>query len=386
MITRIDNFYIVYNISIRKFTGLPIHPKEDLDELYDIILSSPEVVNTEYYSTPDQLLVEIRVVFWNKQAYEKFALRNGDRYKQISAKLIQNYVGTQNIFERHTSEENYQSAFPPAKKYLPRNDIIDWTLTDYFKEWFVNNIIPVGKVRDYIGNGKHVDAPVLAARFFKARTGDIKRLPPDQKSFVNFPTWVAYNFEHTLQYAINHHIYIYGKFTKLCYDVEKLVSKYISACEHSAVLVGHESLGDKINVHTHRLSLKNTLSITCIARITFDDLDPVRIGFYPSKDESDPNLPLYYQTQSALLKSIEGQEPEIISPQGRLSLLMFNAGYVPHTVNYNKDIYLYFVYDNVVFHDGMLDEFKRQSSQILYKDHKNDKQVYFFDYQINDCE
>ena len=369
--------YTVYNITSKAEPSASPHSEQDIKDLYTLLLTAPEVVNVEEHFSGDQLRSELRVIFWNQDAYYTFSNRVQDQYQAIIQRLNQNYINQTAEFTRYTSAENYHSEFP-EKVYPDSNRLIAWTLIDYFKHWVIENIIPVGKVKDYIGKGEFVDAPVLASRFFKEKTGNVVRLLPDKKSMENFPTWMAYNFEHAVQYAIKRNPYVYHRFTKLCNDVENLVSEYITECEHAAVLMGHNSLGEKINVHTHRLSANRVFTLTVMVRLTFDD-NPVNLEFYSPKAADDVNLPFYYQEQEVLKKSIEGQTPVTISTDARASLFVFNAGHIPHSVNYNNDLYLYFIYDNITFREGMLEKIKQQSQISKFTEYTEDKHLYFFD-------
>jgi hypothetical protein len=165
---------------------------------------------------------------------------------------------------------------------------------------------------------------------------------------------------------------------KLSTDAESMAEQYISDCDNAAVLIGHQSLGDEITLHTHRLNDLKKFTFTIAVRITFDD-KPLLYKFYDPLDDQDPDLEKYYSSSALLEAKLEHSVPKTFSSNARASILVFNGSYTPHRVNYNKDLYLFFVYDNVTFRPGMLDKVKAQSQITLFTEYSEDLHLYFFD-------
>jgi hypothetical protein len=374
--------YIVYNVVVKNHIDeTPVHSNSEITELYTILLTAPEVVNVEQHYSVDGLQSELRVIFWNRQAYDRFAERTGSRYQAIAEQLNNNYKIDYWLrpikFYRFTSEENYQSLFP-YKDYLPATPLINWTLIEYYKQWFIQHIIPLGAIQTYTGNGKFKPTSVTGCRFLHSRSSNIQRLPPSKKAMEHYIDFIAYHFDHVIEHAIITNPYIYYKFDKLCKDIERTAEKYISSCENAAVLIGHQSLGEKITLHTHRLSDTKKFTVTFAIRLTFDDA-PMVYKFYKPIPDSDPRLGKYYVTTSYLNTYVKNLVPEEIVPASRASMFVFNAGHTPHEATYTNDVYAFFVYDNVTFIDGMLEEIKQQSQHHLFADQVEENQLYFCD-------
>jgi hypothetical protein len=372
--------YIVYNVVVKNHIDeTPVHTESEIKELYTLLLTAPEVVNIEQHYSFNGLQSELRVIFWNKQEYDKFAERTGERYRTIAEKLNNNYENSYWLrpinFYRHTSEENYQSIFP-YKNYLPASAIISWTLIEYYKYWFIQNIVPLGTIQTYKGNGKFAPTEVTGCRFIHGRSSSIERLPPSKKALEHYIDFITYHFDHVIEHALITNPYIYYKFDRLCKDVESTAEKYISSCENSVVLVGHQSLGEKITTHTHRLSDTKKFTVTIAVRLTFDD-EPMVYKFYKPIPSTDPRLNKYYVTTSYITTYTNNLIPHEIVPTSRVSMFVFNAGYTPHEATYTNDLYAFFVYDNVTFKDGMLEEIKQQSQHHLFSDLEQEDHLYF---------
>jgi hypothetical protein len=373
----IESRYLVYNITFKKEKIDNPHSWQDVFDLYKLLLGSPEVVNVEEHHSWDQLRSELRVIFWNQEEYFKFSKRTHDEYNKIIQRLNNNYLNLPVEFFRYTSNDNYQSEFPETV-YPDGNQLINWTLIPLLKKWVVDNIMPLGKVQQYLGHGKFSDTSITGCRFFYERTGNIERLDPSKKSMNDFPDLITYDFEHSLQFAIGKQPYIYNRFTALSRKVEEFAENYITDCEHSAVLVGHNSLGKEINVHTHRFSDIKKFTMTIIVRLTFND-EPVRYAFYQPIADDDPLLDQYYTKPNLLQKYIKNKSPEIIQTKERSSVLIFNAAYTPHSVEYSNDLYLYFVYDNVTFKPGVLEDIENTSKTVLFGNQPQTDRLYFYD-------
>jgi len=62
----------------------------------------------------------------------------------------------------------------------------------------------------------------------------------------------------------------------------------------------------------------------------------------------------------------------------RSGILVFDAAHTPHLVNFTNDLYLFFVYDNVTFKEGMLDVVKEKSKEVLFSNTEPNKALYYF--------
>lgn len=370
--------YTVYNVTSSDRPIVSPHPIEDIVDLYKLLLDSPEVVNVEQHVSADRCRSELRVIFWNQDAYYNFANTQQEKYQDIVNRLNKNFAGQPVEFFRNTSEENYSSEFAETY-YPPACAVISWTLVIYLKNWFIKNILPLGKCLDYVGDGKFQSAPVVATRFKKDRTGSIVRRRPDQRTMNTFPDFISYNFESALEVAaIRKQPYIYHRFMQLSEDVERFAEEYVVDCDNAAILVGHESVGNGISLHTHRLTEQKHYTFTVITRITFND-DPILYQFYKPLEDTDPYLYEYYRNIPLLEKTVGSTVPNAFSSTARASVLVFNGSYIPHTVNYNQDLYLFFVYDNVTFKPGMFDKVKQQAQINLFEDQDENLRLYFFD-------
>lgn len=363
--------YTVYNITKKASQSINNYNISDIIDLYRLLLGSPEVTAVEEYQSSDGLKSELRVVFWNQDSYHKFAIKNKEQYENIIQRINETCLNEEIKFERFTSDNQYVSEFP-EKVYPNATRFIDWVFIRLFKQWFLDNIVPLGKVKEYTGNGVFNDTNITGSRFMKDRTNDVVRINPSKKSKENFPSLIAYSFDHALQYAINFHPFIYNRLTKLCSDVEKMAEEYLVDCEHSAVLVGHKSLGNEITLHTHRLGDVKKYSMTFIVRLTFDDT-PVEYKFYEPIPDNDPLLGQYYFNPILLKQYVKDKKPNEIVSGARSSILVFNASHIPHSVSYSDDIYLYFVYDNVTFKEEMFEKIANSSQYSMYND------LYFYD-------
>ena len=369
--------YTVYNITSSSSKLQSPHSHNDIVDLYTLLLGSPEVVNVEEHLSADECRSELRVIFWNQDAYYQFAERNQEKYKDIINRLNSNFIDQKVEFHRHTSTESFQSEFYEFE-YPDANILLNWAFIPYFKQWFIDNILPLGQVKQYVGKGNFLNIDITGSRFFKARTSDIIRTEPSKRSMQDFPELLTYDFEHALQYAIGKEKFIYNRLTTLSHKVENLAQEYLISCEHSAVLVGHNSLGHSINLHTHRLSDSKKMSMTIIVRLTFND-DPVTYTFYNPIDDHDPLLDKYYTNPRVLEKYAKKNKSFDIKTNARSSILVFNATQTPHSVTYSNDLYLYYVYDNVTFKQGAFEKIQKQSKQTLF-DHKTpEDQLCFWD-------
>jgi hypothetical protein len=380
-----QNFYIVYNLAK---TQVPrtAYNINDVIYLYSLLLTEPGIVNIEYYESKNKLFQEIRVIWWNKQYYQEWADTHDEEYKKL-INYFDQYKIEQNIeYERVTSDDAYVSEFSYID-YPKKNKVIDWTLIDFYKDYVVKNIIPLGIYRGiYLGNGEFDDpkkqpGTLSGARFMKERSSNIVRNPENRnKNIKNFPCKaLSYSIDHAVQVAMYDAPLVYKRFNKLIIDVENLASEYISECTQSAVNFGHSSLGSQILTHTHQLSNDKRLTLTIAVRLTFND-KPVTYKFWKPIKDNDPNLENYYGSSDLVAEYITTHQPIETYSQHRSSILVFNGSYTPHTVEFNNDIYMYFAYDNVVFRPGALEKIRQQSERSAFTDLEEEKHLYFFNF------
>jgi hypothetical protein len=356
-----------------------VYPSNLIFELYSMLIGSPYVVTVEDHLSEDKQVSEFRVIFWSQDSYDKWASIHRTRYDFIVNQFNQvNDTGVVK-FERYTSHDNYTSKFPYTN-YPDKNNMIDWVLIPFHKQYVIDNIVPIGKLQDYTGNGNIIPFVKIKnqlSRFIKERTSDIVRRPLSAKATNsnNFNRIIAYSFEQAVLTCLYPAPWLFRKLQKLSDDVENYASTFISDCDNAAVLVGHQSLGDEMTVHTHRLSDIPMYSFTVAVRLTFSGKG-AKCKFYEPLSDDDPNLPNYYSNPLLLYQTLEGKIPNEFSIDSRASVLVFSGSYIPHNVEYNDDIFLYYVYDNVTFKDGMLDTIKEKSQHTYPSD--DNKGLYFF--------
>ena len=380
-----QNFYIVYNLATSQVSGT-IFDIKDVIYLYSLLLIEPGIVNIEYYQSTDKLSQEIRVIWWNKSEYQNWIKLHEEQYKKLKDCFDKSKIKNQIEYKRLTSDDNYVSEFPYTD-YPKKNKIIDWTLIDYYKDYIIKNIIPLGIFRGiYQGSGdfddpKKYPETLSGSRLMKERTSGILRNTSDKNNKVkNFPCkHLSYSFEHVIQVAMYDASSVYKRLGKLTEDVEFLAEQYIAECTHSAVIFGHSSLGPQILTHTHQLSNDKRLTFTIAVRLTFND-KPVTYKFWNPVDDHDPNLDKYYGSSNLVAEYIDNRIPIEIQSEHRSSILVFNGSYTPHTVEFNNDIYMYFAYDNVVFKPGALEKIRQQSERSAFTDLEEEKHLYFFNF------
>lgn len=381
-----QKFYIVYNVlTFKKPRQDSVYPFEILKELYSLLIGSSHIVTVENHVAEDNLSSELRVIFWSKESYDRWAQEHRKRYDELVDSINQvNSTDDNVVFERYTSMDDYMSKFPYTD-YPLKNDLIDWVLIPYHKDFMIKNILPLGKILNYDGNGKFSVPETVrgeGSRFIKERTSDIIRRPLSLASTKdkNFPILLAYSFDQSILTIMYSAPWLYRKLAKLTVDAEKLAEKYIKDCDNGAVLIGHKSLGDELTVHTHRLGDEIRYTFTVVVRLTFNN-DGARTKFFQPLSKNDKNLNKYYSNAMSLYDVIYNQTPYEIFLKARTSILVFSASLVPHTVEYDDDLFLFYVYDNVTFKDGALEEIKKLSQVNYFQEHPEDSRLYFFDYQ-----
>ncbi len=381
-----QKFYIVYNVlTFNKVRQDSVYPFEVLRELYSLLIGSSHVVTVENHVAEDGLSSELRVIFWDKNSYDKWAQDHRTRYDGLVNSINQvNNADSNVVFERYTSLDNYISKFPYTD-YPPKNDLINWTLIPYHKDFAIKNILPLGRILNYDGGGTFSVPDTIrgeGSRFIKERTSDIIRRPLSLASTKdkNFPILLAYSFDQSILTVMYSAPWLYKNLSKLTLDAEKLAEKYIKDCDNGAVLIGHKSLGDELTIHTHRLSDEIKYTFTIAVRLTFND-QGAKTKFFQPLSKRDKNLNKYYSNAMSLYDTIYNQTPYEIALKSRTSILVFSASLIPHTVEYDDDLFLFYVYDNVTFKEGCFEEIKNLSQVKLFEEFPEDSRLYFFDYQ-----
>lgn len=374
-------FYTVYNvITVTELSNKEIYPINEIYELYSMLIGSKHVVTVEEHRSDDQLRSELRVIFWNEAAYHSWATDHRKRYDE----LVNSFNKTNSTgvvkFERYTSLDDYQSEFPYIL-YPDASELIDWLLIPYHKEYMIKNIIPIGKIQDYVGGGKFEDPPTVrgqGSRFIKERTSSIIRRQLSSKSTddKNFPRLLAYSFDQALLTSMYSAPWLYRRLTSLNQNAENLASQYITDCDNAAVLIGHKSLGNELTLHTHRLSDETRYSFTITIRLTFSQLG-AKLKFYEPLNSDDPNINQYYANPLMLYDHVKDQTPNEVLIESRTSVLVFSASYIPHTVEYDNDLYLFYVYDNVTFKEDALESIKSKSEITYFDSYPEEKRLYF---------
>lgn len=372
--------YIVYNVVEKTTVAESPHNIKDIVDLYKLLLKSDAIVNIEQHWSQDQLRSELRVIFWSEDAYNEWAAENRTQYDQLIDKFNSSHSSADVVFKRFTSNDQYHSEFPYTH-YPEKNELICWTLLPLHLDWFVKHIIPIGNMIDYKGNGVWDKSPDLTgSRFLKERTSSIVRRPHDLATHKGkVPTWLLmYTFDHAMQTAMYDQPYIYRRFMQLTRDAELLAEKYIEDCDHAAILIGHESLDNEFIVHTHRVTEQNRLTLTIAVRVTFNGKG-LTYKFWEPIPDTDPNLPGYYSSPALLQRSYTDQRsPHEFSITARSSILVFSGSHVPHSVTFDNDLYLFYVWDNVTFKPGMLDEIKQRSQYTFFQECEEVKRLYFY--------
>jgi hypothetical protein len=379
----VDNkFYIVYNV-LTYSKNRESNIGGSLVSLISLLINSPHVVTVENHISQDFLSSELRVIFWSEESYDMWATENRKPYD----KFISDFNKVKDggfIFERYTSKDNYVSEFPYTD-YPEKNSLIDWTLIPYHKDFMIKNIIPIGRIQDYLGEGKFSEPENFkgaGSRYIKERTSDIVRRPVGSVATKdnNFPRLLAYSFDQTILTCMYTAPWLFRKLNQLTTDAENLANNFIKDCDNAAVLIGHESLGDELTLHTHRLSEEIRYTFTIAVRLTFNG-QGAKYKFYEPLNKNDSRLNQYYSNPSFLYDLNKDKDAYSFTIESRTSILTFSASLIPHTVEYDTDLYLFYVYDNVSFKEGMLDLIKQKSQIDWFENYPEDSRLYFYSYQ-----
>lgn len=380
-----QKFYVVYNVlSFSEKRTDSVYPTKELVELYSMLLNSSHVVTIENHVADDGLSSELRVIFWNEESYNRWAADNRKRYDEIVECFHSVHQTDGNVkFERYTSLDNYISKFPYTN-YPLKNNFVDWMLIPFHKQFMIENILPVGKIQEHLGKGELTVPPNVkgqGSRFIKERTSDVVRRPLSVISTKdrNFPILLAYSFDQTILTTMYSAPWLYRKLSKLTDDAEKLAAEYIKDCDNAVVLIGHESLGDELTLHTHRVGDNIQYTFTICVRLTFNGKG-AKFKCYDPISLDDPDLNKYYYDPRKLYERINGEIPEEIYIKDRTNILVFSASLIPHTVEYDGDIFLFYVYDNVTFKEGKFEEIKKQSSINYFSKYPENSRLYYYQY------
>lgn len=383
-----NKYYIVYNIvnfneSIDNFDSLNIN----LYELYSLLLSSSNIVAIEFHVDQKLNTREFRVIWWSEQSYNDWAKINSEKYNKIVENFASSVCNNTQKFEflRLTSNDSYISKFPYTD-YPYKNKLIDWVCIPYYIEWIAKHILPVGKITNYLGQGIFDNVENFrgeCARFIKERSSDIIRRQPSAAAMQgkSFPSrLIAYSIEQAIMPAMYETPWLYRKLLKLNYEVEQIANEYITDCDNAAVLIGHTSLGQELTLHTHRITDPSRYSLTIAVRLSFID-SGVKFKFYDHLDMDDEDINKYYANMHLLYNLLENKDFNHITLKERTSVIVFPASYIPHSVEYNNDLYFYYVYDNVNFKPNKFEEIVEKSTQTYFSNLDENSRLYFFNYQ-----
>jgi hypothetical protein len=114
----------------------------------------------------------------------------------------------------------------------------------------------------------------------------------------------------------------------------------------------------------------------CVRLTNYDEKDAV-LQIWPPFEDDDPNLPMYYISPEKILETTQFVEPTNISLDTKISLFVFNASFSCHNVIWNDDIYMFFIFDHVVFRQGVREEIEKYSCISKHAERGRDKQLMF---------
>jgi len=376
--------YTVYNVLTKFGHNIEeLHKNSPLEQPNDLFVEGEQIIGIEHFSIASGEKKEIRFTFKSRDDHHDWIAKNQVEYDthRLAAEKFWSENGIQ--WDRYTSDDFYISEFT-GRSFLTFKNFADLSISALDKKVIIEHLLPLGKYRNYLGSGEfNNDTNIRGARFLKEKQqAGVKRTgnTPSAYKYNNFPNGLmAYSFDHAIDIFIGRKNDLFFKLKKLCYDVEEVANTMIDSCNYGAVIAGHQSLGENFILHSHRLHDEDKSTLTIVVRLTHDD--PTSAGFqvYPPFDESDPNLPHYYNTpDSAAFKDYAGlHSPTTIPLDSKKSIILFNASYCPHTVLWNDDVYLFFVYDHVTFKAGALEKIK-QNAQVnkFYNAHKNTNLLY----------
>jgi hypothetical protein len=354
------------------------------ENMKSLIENYPNKIIVERFFSSDEKKCEIRFTFRDKDDHLNFIQFDKERYDHTVDQCTKFWQGNGVIFERYTSDDCYISEFQ-GRCHLTTANLIDWQLSEKQVKIFSEDVLFLGNRKDYNGNGQwDPEAALLdGARYLKERHSNVRRFGSSEASYKNknYPSkLIAYYFDHAIDCIMYKNPDMYKKLKKLCYDVEELAENYISSCDYAAVIAGHNSLGKQFVVHSHRLNDDDRKTFTIVVKLS--DLDPVsaKLLTWRPYDRSDPDLPFYYVQYPRMQKFCEEYRPDCIDLNSNLATLIFNATMCPHSVRWSNDLYLFFVYDHVVFNKGVEDKIKSDFDIRLYENFDESDVLYFKKY------
>ena len=353
-------------------------------EMRTLIKNHDNKIEVETFFSTDNKKCEIRFTFQDKSDHLNFIERNKQTYDTVALNSMIFWKNNNIKFERYTSDDFYVSEFQ-GKCFLNFQNLIDWTLTEKQIQIFAEDILFLGNRKDYNGKGQwDNDAALLdGARYLKERHSNIRRFGSSEASYKNknYPSkLMAYYFDHAIDCIMYKNPDMYKKIKKLCYDVEELTEKYISSCDYAAVIAGHNSLGKQFVVHSHRLNDDNRKTFTVVVKLSKLDRDNAKLLTWRPYNRNDPNLPYYYVQYPRLKEFCKQHSPDVIDLDNKIATLIFNATMSPHSVIWTNDVYLFFVYDHVVFHQGMEEVIRQDFDIQLYKEFNEEDVLYYKKY------
>lgn len=377
--------FVVHNIlSVKTGNINQFIDKSPAEGMKFLIENHPKKIIVERFFSSDNKKCEIRFTFQDKVDHLSFINDNKDRYNKIVNECIEFWTKNTVKFERYTSDDFYVSEFQ-GNCYLKLNNLIDWSLTEKQVKIFADDILYLGNRKDYNGNSKWDEqAPLLdGARYLKERHSNVRRFGSSEASYKNknYPSkLMAYHFDHAIDCIMYKESDMYKKIKKLCYDVEELVEKYISSCDYAAVIAGHKSLGEQFVVHSHRLNDDDRKTFTVVVKLSNIDTINAKLLTWRPYDRNDPDLPYYYVQYHRMQQFCQTYNPDTIELDAKISTLIFNATMSPHSVIWTDDVYLFFVYDHVIFNNGAENIIKSNFDIKLYEDFNESDTLYFKKY------
>ena len=374
--------YTVYNVLTKNFSDLvQLHESSPLNDADDLFVVKDEILAIETFVSPARDKMEIRFTFTNLDDHDNWIAKNKERY-DAHVELMATFWKDNGIkWDRFTTSDYYISEFI-GHSFKNFFNVTDWKLTADEKSLVVKHLAPLGFFRSYLGNGEFdtTSKNFSGARFLKEQKSSIRRTgnSPKATKDYNFPAGLmAYYFDHAIDILTYPNPLLFKKFKKLCYDIEEIAEKLVSACNYSAVIMGHKDLGKSFALHSHRLDDYNRYTFTIVVRLSADDSSPAVFQSREPYLDNDPNLPYYYVAPELVGEYSKDKEPIQIPLTADVSILVFNASFCPHDVIWNDDVYLFFVYDHVSFREGVLDELIKKSTHRHFEDHAKHKQLLY---------
>ena len=372
--------YTVYNVMMKpECDVVSLYQKIPLTSLSAKIIEGEEILAIEHLSSPNSEKLEIRLTFKDKATHVAWVERNQPAYDN-HVNMLHNFFSKNGItYERYTTDDFYISEFQ-GKSFLDIQNLLPWQLEPFDKQLIIDHLLPLGFFRIYQGFGNWEINNYGGARFLKEQQSGLRRIGNSPAAYKdnNYPWWLmAYSIDHAVDIFIGHKHDLFCKLKKLCYDVDELAEKYFTSCNYAAAIVGHKSLGDTFTRHSHRLHDQNKPTVTMCVRLTdYDEKDAV-LQIWPPFEDDDPNLPMYYISPEKILETTQFVEPTNISLDTKISLFVFNASFSCHNVIWNDDIYMFFIFDHVVFRQGVREEIEKYSCISKHAERGRDKQLMF---------